>query len=416
MIDYIKSLPKEKVVGVASLVGSSAFNVLAGVLISHFIAKMISPEDYGGYYYAINLIASACVFLSFGAFYTTSRLILLAGCNLSVRRLHGVSLKLTLALSVFISILLLLAYFFDTGLVDESVRPLILLAPLGALVTLLNSYFEVVLPADNRLGLIAKARLYPKMLYGLIVVGAYYLDIPWVKGAFELLFFYFLASFICYSIFSIEIRPDFRGGDKEFKSFFRESRTYGIHVYLGSIFSVGGTALTGVAIGLLSDSRADVGYYALATSLCAPLSILPAALVTASFSGFTNLNCISKGLFIATASISILAAVVLCGLSDYVVEMLWGGNYFKVSEYVYMLTAAFVLYALSDLINRFLAAKGNGPALRNSSFIVGIVLIVSTFTLVDQYGGIGAAYARVAAGVAYIVCMVVFYKKQISTA
>ena len=414
MISYIKSLPRKKIIGVASLVGSSIVNILAGVFISHFISKMIPPEDYGAYYYVINLIASACVFLSFGAFYTTSRLMLVASSDLSVRKLHGVSLKSVLFLSIFISVLLLSTYFIDTGLVDGQVRLLIWLAPFGVLVTLLNSYFEVVLPADNKLDLIAKSRLYPKILYGLVVVGVYYFNIDFIRGSFGLLLAYFLTSLSCYFLVLKDIHPIFRDSEKEHKKFLQEGRSYGFHVYLGSIFSVGGTALTGVAVGALGNSRADVVYYALATSLCAPLSILPAALSSANFSGFASSNCISRGLFIATLSMSITAAVVLCGISDYVVGILWGRAYFKVSEYVYLLTAAFALYALSDLINRFLAAKGNGRALRNSSFVVGLVLIASTLAMVGQYGGVGAAYARVVAGFAYLLCMLFFYKKQIS--
>lgn len=416
VIGHIKYLQRKKIVGVVSLLVSSAFNMLAGVLTSHFIAKMISPDDYGAYYYLINLIALLCVFFSFGVFYTASRLILRADCNLSARRIHGLSFKSMFFLSVLISVLLFFACIFNVGLVNGQVRTLIMLAPLGVLVALFNSYFETVLPADNKLELIAKSRLYPKVLYGFVVVGAYYFEASWGRSAFGLLLSYFLVSLVCYFYISKEIRPIFFGASEELKIFFLESKAYGVDVYLGSIFSVGGTALTGVAVGLLGNSRADVGYYALATNLCAPLSILPASLVTASFRGFTDLKCISKRLFIATALVSILSAVVLCELSDYVVALLWGHEYLRVSEYVYMLTFAFVLYALSDLINRFLAAKGDGRALRNSSFIVGTVLILSTFALIGSCGGIGAAYARVVAGFAYIICMAVFYRNKISAA
>lgn len=408
-------LKNNKKIEVLYLIGSSAINIFSGILVSHLIAKMISPDDYGLYYFTLNTITSACVLLSFGVFYTASRSIILAQNETSTRKIHAITFLATTLLTIFIGTILLAFSIIEISFTDSKTRHLMLLAPLGVLITLTGYYFETVLPADNKIKLIAKSRLYPKFAYAILILFLYHSKYTSKPSTFILLLAYFLTSIGCYAYLLKDIKPLFKELKNEIRGFIYQSKIYGFNVYLGSIFSVGGTALTGVAIGYLGDSPSDIGYYALATSLCTPLSILPAAISTVSFSSFASTTSIPKRILFGTIAISLISAISISTISEYLVLLLWGDKYSKVSNFVYVLSVAFVLYAVSDLINRFLAAKGIGQALRNSSFIVGITLMISTLTMIQIYGGIGATYARVFAGIAYLACMTIYYRKQIAT-
>lgn len=408
---YIRSISLASLYSTLSLVTSSLSTVVIGILISHLISKILSPEEYGNYYYVINLVTFSCVALSFGLFYSASRLVLKTQDDLEIRKIHGCTIICVLALSVLIPIVIFSVNAADVGLIKGGVDRLLVYAIPGAAAILLNSFFETVLPADKKLNILAKSRVLPKVLYLLFVVVVYF---SWgAKGGGEniLLLLFFSASLIGYIYYIKTLHPIFNGLSDTFRNIGNETKAYGIHVYFGSLFSVGGSALSGVAVGYFGDSNIDVGYFALASSLCAPLVIFPNALIAVNYRGFSSQRELSKKIIYGVILTMGGASFLLCSVSSYMVNLFWGVEYQAVNDYIYFLTMAYFLYAIADLLNKYLSARGMGKALRDGSFIVGFILILSTVVFIKSFGGIGVSYARIASGFVYLAVMLFFYKK-----
>ena len=70
-----------------------------------------------------------------------------------------------------------------------------------------------------------------------------------------------------------------------------------------------------------------------------------------------------------------------------------------------------VFTGMADFFNRFLGAHGQGKALRNSAFIVGLGIMVLNITLIPSFGETGAAYVKVCSGLLYLILMLIYYRK-----
>jgi O-antigen/teichoic acid export membrane protein len=92
--------------------------------------------------------------------------------------------------------------------------------------------------------------------------------------------------------------------------------------------------------------------------------------------------------------------------------MIYGEDYLECVNLLYYLSIGSLLYGISDFYNRFLLSKGKGKELRNSSFIVGIILIISNLILINILGAKGAAFATIISGISYF-CLILYYYNKV---
>lgn len=395
------------------LVSASFFNLFGGIIISHMLSRMLAPHELGDFYFLVNLVTFLGIFSSFGVFYSGSRLLLSATSKDSISCYHGAGMLVLIGCSVLALIPYLVIYYFDLGVVKGSVRSIYFFAVPGLVSVLLYMYFETVLPSTERVTLLAQSRIIPK----LILLSVYYCLYSFysiVDGPGVLLLLNFVVPMICYLILFSFLSPKLASVSLFLRDYLKENRKYGFHVYVGSVFTAGGTALLGVAISFFGADNTEVAYFALATSLCSPLSILPAAYVSSKFRDIARDKKINSKYIWIVCALTSAAALALCLLSSYVVEIVWGNTYEGINSFVYILSCAYVVYAIADLLSKYLSAHGYGRELRNASILVGITLVFSAVILTKTFGGAGVAIARVFSGVVYLLVMSIFYKKVTS--
>lgn len=93
------------------------------------------------------------------------------------------------------------------------------------------------------------------------------------------------------------------------------------------------------------------------------------------------------------------------------VKIFFGNKFESVIYLNLVVSMGIALYGLADYFNRFLGAHGHGKLLRNTSFIVGSLILVFNFILIPRLGANGAVITRLIGGVTYLACMVYYYKK-----
>lgn len=392
------------------LVSSSLFNLLSGIVISHLLSRLLTPPELGDFYFLLNFITFLGIFASFGAFYSGSRLLLRAKTKLEADCYHGSGLIVLAGCAFVASIPYVGFYFFDLGLLKGDVRSIYFFAAPGLATILLYMYFETTLPATERMELLGQSRVFPKLALLLIYALIYsFSSRENISGI--LLLLNFSVPLLCYLILFYFLTPNFGRLKSCLRDFATENRLYGFHVYVGSIFTAGGTALLGISIAFFGADNTEVAYYAIAASLCSPLSIFPAAYVSSKFRDIAGSKTISSHYVLTVLVLTSGAALTLCSFSGYLVDLVWGKAYGDVNSFVYLLSVACVFYAIADLLGKYLSAHGYGKELRDASIVVGFVLIFSAVVLTKFFGGVGVAWARVFSGLAYLFVMAFFYKK-----
>ncbi len=388
---------------------SSVLNAALGVVISYYATRLLGVADFGFYSFVNSSIAMGCVLLTFGFFYSGSRILLIGGGDFNPRIFFGVTIYLVFIIAVAISFCIFL--FLNLTTDDSRVSNFLFLMVcfLGVSVFLITQFFETILPAGGFLKLIAKSRVYPKILFILAAVFFYY-SIERVDVRVFLVVNYLIFIFVLMVLIA-ELRPLFAHQSAFQKNYFDMNKKYGFDIYVGSIFTVGGTASSGVFVGLLGSDLTEVGYYFLATSLCAPLLLVSTSICGAYLRRFSILEQIPMNLIFVLIGLIVTPAVIMFFIVDVVVVMLWGDAYISVSEFVRVLLVGSVLYGVGDVFKQFLVAKGESKKLRDGSFLVGITLVSLTIALVSYFGGLGAALARGGAGLVYLFLMVFYYKK-----
>ena len=112
--------------------------------------------------------------------------------------------------------------------------------------------------------------------------------------------------------------------------------------------------------------------------------------------------------------ISFITLVIIFIISKPLVMFFYGDKFFDSILILRLLSISAVFYGISDFYTKFLLSKGRGKEIRNSSFIVGIVLFISNLIFIYYYSALGAAIASIIAGFVYFIVIVYFFNKELN--
>jgi O-antigen/teichoic acid export membrane protein len=283
-------------------------------------------------------------------------------------------------------------------------------------VYLFTQYFEVLFQADNRIDLLIKTRYYPKLGFFLSAGLIYLLFQNYSGNKLFIIWAFFLSSqIIIYGFVIKKIHVSLSNLKQRIKEIRGFNKSFGFNVYLGSLFSNVFAQLAGVLISYFGSTNSGVGFYSLALSLVMPLSLIPNVIATTHYKDFSTIDKVPKRLLIITLSISLSVLIALLLIIPPFIHYFYKPEFSVVIRLSYIISIGVVFYGLSDFFNRFLGAHGNGKALRNSSFIVGVCILISNVILIPMWHETGAAVTYLIAGIVYFVTIIWYYRKMIKS-
>lgn len=404
-----KSSPKIRQVFV--LYAVSVSNIFFGIGINYYLTRLLGPTGYGDYSLIINIFNISQILFLFGYFHSGSRLLASCTDNQVSREYYGSELVISLVIYAVMIVSLLVYAAFDANLKSKGLTSVLMYCiPFGFIFVLMN-YFEVLLQGSNKIFLLAASRFWPRLCY---LIGLSWIYIWIAKNTFTplaALITLFISFIFTYYIIIKSISPIFLNLRLRLQEINLVNRTYGLHVYIGSLFAVGASSLTGILISYFDINNEGVGYFSLGMSLCSPLALIPNILGTAYFKDFANSNKINTRIFIITAMLSLSGIILIWLIAKPFILLLYGHSYLPAVKISYFLAVGFSLYGVSDLLNKFLGAHGQGTALRNSSFLVGALLLFSNVYFIKRFNVLGAAYSKILAGAIYFCCMYFYYRR-----
>jgi len=378
------------------------------------ITRYLGPLAYGDFKFLQNFFALAVVVFNFGFFQAGNRALVLNNNLQKAREYYGAELVILGILFILMSVAVLLYAFFDPNIKEKGIQGIFLFYIPFSWVFLLVSYFEVLFQADNRIELLAKSRLFPRLgFFAAVLIVYFFLFNKDGNRLFILSIFYLFTNIVVYLYIISKIQVSFKNLRERIKEIVHYNKTFGFNVYVGSLSSTGFSQLTSVLISYFATNNSGVGFFSLALTIVAPLGLIPNVVATTHYKDFSTRTSIPKKLLLVTVGLSISALVLTFLLVQPFITYLYGPDFKPVISLTYIVSFGVILSGFADLINRFLGSHGKGKALRNTAFVVGFSLMALNFDLIPKFGETGAAYAQLFSGFIYVIFMYWYYKKLV---
>jgi O-antigen/teichoic acid export membrane protein len=301
--------------------------------------------------------------------------------------------------------------FLDKNINEKGLRMVLLMVIPFSWTFLITKYFEVLFQADNKIRLLAKARLYPHLIYFVIILILYYFFFQFTGNRLILILAtYFTGNVIASIYILLKLKPTFSNLKIRVEEIFHYNKTFGFNVYIGSLFAVGFSQLTGVLISYFASDNSGVGFYSLAMTIAAPLAFIPNVIATTHYKDFSISKKVDRKLLFITLAISCSALLLTIILVAPFIKIFYGAEFTPVIKLTYIVSFGIILNGLADFFNRFLGSHGKGRALRNSAFLVGLSILILNVVLIPLFGETGAAWTTFFSGLIYFLCMYFYYR------
>jgi O-antigen/teichoic acid export membrane protein len=354
------------------------------------------------------------VLFNFGFFQAGNRALVLNTDPEKTREYYGSMLIILLGLFLVIAIVLFGYALVDKNIGEKGLRTMLICIIPFAWVFLLVTYFEVLFQADNKISLLAKSRLYPKIIFFISILILFLFFSKYQGNRLKVIWILFLFTQIVGFLYIIyRVNPSFRNLRIRIEEIWFFNKTYGLNVYLGALFNTGSSALSGLLISYFGINNSGVGFYSLALTITEPLGFIPNVIATTHYKDFSTKTSIPKKLILITVSVTLSAMAICWILVGPFIKYFYGLEFRSVIALTIIVSFGVIMGGFADFFNRFLGSHGQGKALRNSAIIVGIFTMIFNIALIPLFGETGAAYTTIFAALIYFLTMFWFYRRLV---
>ncbi len=397
----------------ASLYIASFAGIPLAIFTSIVFTRFLGPQAYGDFAFLDSLFDVARVVFPLGFFYAGNRALVMNHDKEAAREYYGATLLLLFALFLLMALLMGLYGLTDGNLAEKGLdRFFLWLLPFGW-IFLMTPYFDNLLHADKRIHELAATRFFPKIITFAVALAVHYFLADYGGNRLAIVWAAYLGAFmLIYVSVLLHIRVSFRRVRQRLHELLRLHRSYGIHLYAGSLVSLGSVALTGVLISYFSDDNSGVGFFMLAIAISRPLALVPGALADTWFKDFASQKRISPQLLGLTLLLSLFGLLALFVLAGPFVRLAYSEEFLPVIRLAYLAGMGMCIYGMAGFFNRFLEAHGRGKAVRNTLIATGLGLLAANLLLIPPHGATGAALAMILSSTLYLGGMAWAYFRQ----
>jgi len=393
---------------------TSLSSIPLGILSSVLLTNYLGVESYGDYRLILSIFLFTVVLFNFGLFQSANRLIVQTKSETDISDIYGTVAVIIAGLSALSFVVLLVYANIDSNLSEKGISSTFQFVSILVVLFFVQNALESLLHANGRINLLSESRITHSIYFIVILYIVLKIDsIPFGNKLLVVWSVFFLAKLLSYAPIILRLKPQFSRITIVFRSLLSIQGSYGLKVYYGSLISVGVSELMILFLSYTLDNNLEVGLYSLAFTIASPIALLTNVVATTHYRSFASSRKIPYDVLLKSVAITILCAIIVLALSDAIVSMLFPADFAASAPLIRILVIAFTFHGIADLFNRYLGANGDGEALRNSSFIVGVVLIGFSLTLIPYLGSMGAALAKLLGSVAYFISIYVYYKRRI---
>ncbi len=396
----------------AMLYSASFAGIPLSIFTSIVFTRFLGPQGYGDFSFIDSLFDFAIIIFPAGLFFAGNRALLLNKEPVKARQYYGATLVYLFLLFLVMTVCLVAYAFVDPNLAAKGLdRFFLMLIPAGW-IFLLRPYFDNMLHADNRIHDLAATRFLPKVFTFSAALLIYYFAGGFAGNRLTVIWaIYLLAFLVVYLFVFFRIRVSFNNLGKRMQEIRAHHQNYGVHLYVGNLFSAGAISLTGILISYFSANNTGVGFFALAVAISRPMALIPGVVATTWFKDFAEKQSIPARLASVTILLTLFAFAGLYLLAGPFVRFFYSDAFLPVIPLVHLAGIGMTLYGAGIFFSRFLEAHGHGKPVRNIHIAMGMALLTGNLLLIPTLGVTGAAIAMIIASAVYAGGMWWHYRK-----
>jgi O-antigen/teichoic acid export membrane protein len=414
LLHTYKSNPKAK--QVLGLFSVNIIGIPIGIITSIVVTRYLGPQGYGDYKFIQSIFNFAIIIFTFGFFQAGNRALVLNNDRQKAKEYYGAELVVTGGLFIIMSVFLVLYALFDNNIQEKELNNFLLVVIPFGWVFLLLRYFETLFQADNRIRMLGQVRLFPKVGFLIMAALVYFVFMNKEMNKLAVVWsFYIGTEVIVFLIILYKLKVSFKNIKKRFIEIWNYNKSFGLNVYLGSLFAVGFARFTEILISYFGLDNSGVGFYSLALTFTMPLTFIPNTIATTHYKDFSTSKKVPKKLMLITLALSVAALIGIWIIVKPFVNIFYGPEFSTVISLNFIVSIGVTAHGFGDFYNRFLGANGQGLQIRNSAFVVGLSILALNLLLIPKYGEYGAAYSKLLSGFIYLGFILFYYIRFIKT-
>jgi len=404
---YQRLLRKETTRQTGMLFSAQTAAMFAGFCASVIQARWMEPAEMGRFAFCLTIIVVTSLFFEFGISSAGARVLALAQDREAERQALGALVLVTIAISIAFSLFIALT----AGPIDiffhKDVRWLLVASAALAFFQPFQLFIEQSCTGLNQ---IRRLSMFQLLLSGSYLAGLVLLVATQRLSAGTALGAYLVGVGIA-SIWALaRLRPSFSGASHYVKLTLKETRGYGLNLYLARISGMASSRSDQLAIGYFLTDAAPLGMYAVAQKFSNPIAMMGRALATTRFRAFAKLPRVPSRIIKWNAAGVIAAATGLVVLGPIVLKLIFP-KYAEAAPLLIPFAAMNAFVGLFQPYNVFLGSHGRGAELRNIVLIVVVLTIAALILAVPRFGIAGAAWTGAASMALDYVLHLYYYRK-----
>jgi len=388
----------------AATITAMGLNFMGSVINTH----MMSKEAFGDWKYIQSYLYLISYIINFGIYQSAQRLIANTDNRFRIAVFKGYMICASIAgLLVMFAITLVIG--FISNILSEAIFHILLSCFPLFIIHPLMFYFEAAYQAEKKMIKLAVYKVLPPAFYVLslylvstIAAGSVYINTILHYGTYLLVFVLLIAK----------DNIKFKWATREWSELKEENKSFGLHIYYGSLMGVGTGYLLPILVGVFNVDNSNVGNYTLALTFITPLTLLPSITGTSNYRRFAQIDHIPKKVVANTALASAAMIVATIFSIDFVIDIFFGPKFQQVAVLIKIGALTAALHGFGDFINKFLNAKGIGVQVKRVAILVGVVQLASSLVFIHFLSDLGAIIARALGSLTYFTCLLVIYKRK----
>jgi O-antigen/teichoic acid export membrane protein len=363
-------------------------SMVAGFFASIILGRWMDPGEMGRFAFCLSIIVVTSLLFEFGISSAGARVLALAGDRASERQALGALLLMTLGISILFSGFIAVAAKPIDLIFEKDVRWLFIGTAALALFQPFQLFIEQSCQGLNQIRRLSVFQLTMSGFYLLalvLLVATHTLTAGTALGAY-------LVGIGIASIWTLSrMHPSFKGASRYVRLTLRETRGYGLNLYLARLSGVASSRSDQLAIGYFLSGTAPLGMYAIAQKFSNPVAMIGRSLATTRFRAFARLAQVPGRITRYNAAAVIAASIALVVAGPIVLRLVFP-KYREAAPLLVPFAAMNLFVGLFQPYNIFLASHGRGAELRNIVLITGTATIAALAFAVPRFGVAGAAW------------------------
>lgn len=394
-----------------TLYGSQVFGLLFSFIAQKLNTKFLAtPEDYGVVTACLAIFTFIYTFFEFGVFSSGSRMLARAKSEDEARQIWGILCIVAFAISLSFSLLLgASGVLFDSLFPIPSIRKAMIAASLLAWVFPLQYFFQEAIPGSQKMYHLSIYNILAKLLYaaGLLIV----INILNLGATLSLLLN--LGSMAISGITVVVLlKPEFRNWRSRMPELVTEIKEYGIHVYIGRMFSLPAFNLAGMLVPYLGGSAASA-YFSVGGNIASPMTQASQAIATTLYKNFSTQKHLKNRLLLINSGVLLVIGSAIYFGAPTLIHLAASEKYYAAIPLMFPLVLAGFFQGFYQPFNIFVAAHGRGKWARQVSIAGAIFDVSSCLILIPLFGLIGACWQSVASRAFWLLLCLYNYRRTV---